>query len=229
MGHSGINIFFEGANFLRLLGGLYVSAKIAFLSIFFGGILGIVLGVLRTLHNPLLRLLLRLYLEFFRIVPTIVLLFLFYYILPQSFNINYKADTVATIVFSLWMAAEMSDIVRGALISVPMHQVESGKAIGLSTVQLYRYVLVPQSIHLMIPATINLMTRIVKTTSLLLLISVVDVINVGQQIIEANSHRYQDGAFWVYGFIFILYFILCYPLSRLARRLERRGKAGANG
>ncbi|WP_026683528.1 amino acid ABC transporter permease [Heyndrickxia coagulans] len=229
MGHSGINIFFEGANFLRLLGGLYVSAKIAFLSIFFGGILGIVLGVLRTLHNPLLRLLLRLYLEFFRIVPTIVLLFLFYYILPQSFNINYKADTVATIVFSLWMAAEMSDIVRGALISVPRHQVESGKAIGLSTVQLYRYVLVPQSIHLMIPATINLMTRIVKTTSLLLLISVVDVINVGQQIIEANSHRYQDGAFWVYGFIFILYFILCYPLSRLARRLERRGKAGANG
>ncbi|AEP00539.1 amino acid ABC transporter permease [Weizmannia coagulans] len=229
MGHSGISIFFEGANFLRLLGGLYVSAKIAFLSIFFGGILGIVLGVLRTLHNPLLRLLLRLYLEFFRIVPTIVLLFLFYYILPQSFNINYKADTVGTIVFSLWMAAEMSDIVRGALISVPMHQVESGKAIGLSTVQLYRYVLVPQSVHLMIPATINLMTRIIKTTSLLLLISVVDVINVGQQIIEANSHRYQDGAFWVYGFIFILYFILCYPLSRLARRLERRGKAGANG
>jgi polar amino acid transport system permease protein len=110
-----------------------------------------------------------------------------------------------------------------------MHQVESGKAIGLSTVQLYRYVLVPQSVHLMIPATINLMTRIIKTTSLLLLISVVDVINVGQQIIEANSHRYQDGAFWVYGFIFILYFILCYPLSRLARRLERRGKAGANG
>lgn len=211
------------------MGGLYVSAKIAFLSIFFGGILGIVLGVLRTLHNPLLRLLLRLYLEFFRIVPTIVLLFLFYYILPQSFNINYKADTVGTIVFSLWMAAEMSDIVRGALISVPMHQVESGKAIGLSTVQLYRYVLVPQSVHLMIPATINLMTRIIKTTSLLLLISVVDVINVGQQIIEANSHRYQDGAFWVYGFIFILYFILCYPLSRLARRLERRGKAGANG
>lgn len=229
MGHLGINIFFEGANFLRLLGGLYVSAKIAFLSIVFGGILGIVLGVLRTLHNPLLRLLLRLYLEFFRIVPTIVLLFLFYYILPQSFNINYKADTVGTIVFSLWMAAEMSDIVRGALISVPRHQVESGKAVGLSTVQLYRYVLLPQSVHLMIPATINLMTRIIKTTSLLLLISVVDVINVGQQIIEANSHRYQDGAFWIYGFIFILYFILCYPLSRLARRLERRGKAEANG
>ncbi|GER67336.1 amino acid ABC transporter permease [Weizmannia acidilactici] len=229
MGHSGINIFFEGANFIRLLGGLYVSAKIALLAILFGGVLGIVLGVLRTLHNPLLRMILRLYLEFFRIVPTIVLLFLFYYILPQSFNINFKADTVGTLVFSLWMAAEMSDIVRGALISVPRHQVEAGKAIGLNPFQLYRYILLPQSVHLMIPATINLMTRIIKTTSLLLLISVVDVINVGQQIIEANSHRYQDGAFWVYGFIFILYFILCYPLSRLARRLERRGKVGANG
>ncbi|MED4313563.1 amino acid ABC transporter permease [Heyndrickxia coagulans] len=224
-----MNILFDGINFQRLLGGLYVSAKIALLSILIGGALGILLGVLRTLRIPPLRAILRLYLEFFRIVPTIVLLFLFYYILPQSFHLNLKADTVGILVFSLWMAAEMSDIVRGALISVPNHQIDAGKAIGLNGFQLYRYVMLPQSIHLMIPATINLMTRIIKTTSLLLLISVVDVINVGQQIIEANSHRYQDGAFWVYGFIFILYFILCYPLSWWARRLDRRGKEEANG
>lgn len=228
MEHLGINIFFDGINFQRILGGLYVSAEIAFLAILIGGVFGVLLGVLRTFQNPVLRSILRMYLEIFRFVPTVVLLFLFYYILPQSFNINLGANTVGILVFSLWMAAEMSDIVRGALISVPQHQIDAGKAIGLTRMQLYQYILLPQSIHLMIPASINLMTRIIKTTSLLLLISVMDVINVGQQVIEANSQHYQDGALWIYGFIFILYFILCYPLSWWAKRLERRGKEKTN-
>lgn len=229
MEHSGINIFFDGINFQRLLGGLFVSAEIALLAILIGGVLGVLLGIMRTFQNQPIRIILRLYLEFFRIMPTVVLLFLFYYILPQNFNINLGANMVGILVFSLWMAAEMSDIVRGALISVPRHQIDAGKAIGLNRFQLYRYVLLPQSIHLMIPASINLMTRIIKTTSLLLLISVVDIINVGQQIIEANSQHYQDGAFWIYGFIFILYFILCYPLSLWAKRIEHKGKEKTNG
>ncbi|KRK37161.1 amino acid ABC transporter permease [Loigolactobacillus bifermentans] len=222
MAHSGINILFEGRNFTRLLGGLWISAKIAVIAIILGILLGIIFGALRTLHNPVLRFVLRIYLEFFRIVPTVVLLFLFYYILPKNFNMNLGAETVAILVFTLWVAAEMSDIVRGGLISVPPHQVEAGEAIGLNRLQLYYYVLLPQSIKLMIPATINLTSRVIKTTSLLLLISVMDVINIGQQIIEANSQHYQNGAFWVYGFIFILYFILCYPLSLWARHIERK-------
>lgn len=136
-------------------------------------------------------------------------------------NLNLPAEEVATLVFTLWMAAEASDIVRGALQSVPQHQVESGLAIGLSQNQLYRYVLIPQSIKLMLPALINLISRIIKTTSLLLLISVLDVINVGQQIIEANQQQYPQGAFWIYGTIFFLYFIICYPFSILAKHLQQ--------
>jgi len=123
----------------------------------------------------------------------------------------------------------MSDIVRGALISVSQHQVDAGKAIGLNQLQLYYYVLLPQSIQLMIPATVNLTSRVIKTTSLLLLISVMDVINIGQQIIEANSQEYQNGAFWIYGLIFILYFLLCYPLSLWARHLEKKELVNVNG
>lgn len=229
MAHSGINILFEGRNLVRLLGGLWVSAKVAIVAIIVGLILGVILGALRTLHNPILRIILRLYLEFFRIIPTVVLLFLFYYILPKNFNLNMGSETVAMLVFALWFAAEMSDIVRGGIISVPRHQVDAGKAIGLNRLQLYYYVLIPQSIQLMIPATINLVSRVIKTTSLLLLISVMDVINIGQQIIEANGQRYDNGAFWVYGFIFILYFILCYPLSLWARHIERKELVNVNG
>lgn len=229
MAHSGINILFEGRNLVRLLGVLWVSAKVAIVAIIVGLILGVILGALRTLHNPILRIILRLYLEFFRIIPTVVLLFLFYYILPKNFNLNMGSETVAMLVFALWFAAEMSDIVRGGIISVPRHQVDAGKAIGLNRLQLYYYVLIPQSIQLMIPATINLVSRVIKTTSLLLLISVMDVINIGQQIIEANGQRYDNGAFWVYGFIFILYFILCYPLSLWARHIERKELVNVNG
>jgi len=221
MAHSGIDVLTAGTNFTRLLGGLWVTLKIAIVAIIIGLIIGILLGILRTLPNRPLRLLLRLYLEFFRIVPTVVLLFLFYYILPKQFNLNLPANIVATLVFALWVAAEMSDIVRGGLESVPQHQKEAGQAIGLSYWQLQRYVLIPQAWPLCLPATVNLMTRVVKTTSLLMLISVMDVINIGQQIIEANNKTAPNGVFWVYGVIFGFYFIINYPLSRWAKHLQQ--------
>ena len=131
---------------------------------------------------------------------------------------------VAVVAFGLWVSAEISDIVRGALISVPDHQVDAGKALGMGGLQLLWFVRIPQSIGMMIPATINLATRVIKTTSLLLLISVIDVVTVGQQIMEANRTAHPDAAFWVYGFIFLLYFLVCWPLSMAAKALERRAK-----
>ena len=177
---------------------------------------------MRTLPNKIMRFILRLYLEFFRIVPTIVLLFLFYYILPRSFHINWPASWMAVLAFSLWVAAEFSDIVRGALESVPLVQKESGLALGLSRMQLLRYVLLPQAVQLELPATINLATRVIKTTSLLMMISIMDVIAIGQQIIEANNQKYPTAVFWIYGLIFFLYFIIDYPLSKWSKRLAAK-------
>ena len=130
MAHSGINVLLEGSNFSRLMGGLWVSVWIAVVSLFFGLIVGTVFGVLRTTKSRVLRFILRLYLEIFRIIPTVVLLFLVYYILPRQLHINMPADWMAVLAFSLWVAAEFSDIVRGAIQSVPQHQRESGLAPG---------------------------------------------------------------------------------------------------
>ena len=219
MAHSGINVLFEGSNFTRLMGGLWTAIWIAALSLVIGLTLGTLLGLLRTRRNRFVRLLLLLYLEFFRIVPTVVLLFLVYYILPRQFHLNLPATWMAVLAFALWVSAEFSDIVRGALESVPVHQKETGLALGMNDWQLFRYVLLPQAFRLELPATINLATRVVKTTSLLMMISIMDVINVGQQIIEANNQTYPTGVFWVYGLIFFLYFIVDYPLSRWSKRL----------
>ena len=224
MAHSGINILFAGNNFGRLMAGLWNSIWIAAVSLVIGLIVGTIFGVLRTSNSKILRLILRLYLEFFRIVPTVVLLYLVYYILPELFHINWSASWMAVLAFAMWVAAEFSDIVRGALQSVPESQRETGLALGLSKVQLFRYVLIPQAFKLELPAMINLATRVIKTTSLLLIISVMEVINVGQQIIEANNQQYPTGVFWVYGFIFILYFVLDYPLSAWAKSITNKQK-----
>lgn len=222
MAHSAINVFFAGNNFSRILQGLWTSIWIAGASLIIGLILGTLFGILRTLPNKIIRFILRLYLEFFRLVPTIVLLFLFYYILPRTFHINWPASWMAVLAFSLWVAAEFSDIVRGALESVPLVQKESGLALGLSRVQLLRYVLLPQAVQLELPATINLATRVIKTTSLLMMISIMDVIAIGQQIIEANNQKYPTAVFWIYGLIFFLYFIIDYPLSKWSKQLAAK-------
>lgn len=224
MEHSAINVFFAGNNFARILQGLWTSVWIAALSLLIGLLLGTLLGILRTLPNKTIRFILRAYLEFFRIVPTIVLLYLVYYILPRSLHINWPASWMSVLAFSLWVSAEFSDIVRGAIESVPVTQKESGQALGLSASQLFRYVLLPQAMQLELPATINLATRVIKTTSLLMLISIMDVIAIGQQIIEANNQQYPSAVFWIYGLIFILYFAIDYPLSLWAKRLAAKQK-----
>lgn len=220
---------FGGQNLPRLLQGFLVTLEVAAIVLVIGGILGILFGVLRTLKMTWLNVVLRLYLEIFRIVPTVVLLFVAYYLLPQMLGINMSGFGVAVLVFTLWTGAEMSDIVRGALESVPRHQRESGLAIGLTTTQLYRYVLVPQSVPMMLPGVINLATRIIKTTSLLLLINVMDLVNVGQTIVEAEGHRHPSAGFWIYGAMFVLYYILCAPLSHWAKHMARREMEIANG
>ena len=103
MAHSGINVLLEGHNFVRLLGGLWTTVWIAALSLLIGLAFGAVLGILRTFKNRLLRLILRLYLEFFRIVPTVVLLFLAYYILPRMMHVaNLPGSLMAVVAFALW-------------------------------------------------------------------------------------------------------------------------------
>ncbi len=151
-----------------------------------------------------------------------VWLYVVHFSFSPLLHIDISGETTSILVFSLWGAAEIGDLVRGALESMPRHQVESAKALGLNKSQLYRHILIPQAIRRMLPGSINLATRMVKTTSLVVLIGVIEVVKIGQQIIELGVIKAPTASFWVYGFIFILYFLVCYPLSRLSKRVERR-------
>lgn len=218
----GISVLFEGRNFIRLLEGLWVTLEISLISVFISVILGIGMGILMSLNSRIMNLVCRIYLESIRIIPQLVLLFLAYFGLSKSFGVNLSGEVAAVLVFSFWGIAEMGDLVRGALSSIPKHQYETGLAIGLSKRQLYQYVIIPQTIRRLLPQMINLVTRMIKTTSLIVLIGVVEVVKVGQQIIEASRLTVPSAALWIYGVIFLLYFIICYPISLLATKLEKR-------
>lgn len=222
MQNSAISVIFQGKNLQRIFEGLLTTAEIAFISIIIGSLLGIILGLSRISKYKIVLFLNRVYLEAFRIIPTLVWLFIFYFGVTTALNVNLSGEAVSIIVFTLWGAAEMGDIVRGALQSLPKHQIESGKALGLNNFQLYRYIMIPQAVRRMLPGTINLATRMVKTTSLVVLIGVIDVVKIGQQIIETSRFEFPTASFWIYGFIFFLYFIICYPLSKISKNLEQK-------
>ncbi|MDO5521251.1 MAG: amino acid ABC transporter permease [bacterium] len=217
----GIDILFRGNNLVRLLEGLWVTIKISMLAIIVSIILGILFGMVMTMKHPMIKGVCRVYLEFIRIMPQLVLLFLVYFGATKAFQIHISGKVAAVLVFSLWGTAEMGDLVRGALVSIPYHQYESGMALGLTRLKIFRYIIIPQTLRRLIPLAINLATRMIKTTSLIVLIGVVEVLKVGQQIIEANRFTVPDAALWIYAVVFFLYFIVCYPISLLARKLER--------
>lgn len=222
MPDSGISVLFMGKNFLRLLGGLWVTVRISLLSVALSIPLGILFGMFMTWKNPVARAVSRVYLECIRIMPQLVLLFIAYFGVTRVFGWNLSADVSAVLVFTLWGTAEMGDLVRGALISIPRHQYDSASALGLTKTQTFIYVIVPQTLRRLLPLTINLTTRMIKTTSLVVLIGITEVLKVGKQIIDANRFDYPTAALWVYGVIFLLYFLACWPISLLAKKLEAR-------
>lgn len=218
----GLEVLLKGSNMLRLLQGLWVALRISLIAVVISIPLGLLFGVLMTRKNVVLKAIFRVYLEFIRIMPQLVLLFLFYFSTTRTFGWNLSGETSSIIVFVLWGTAEMSDLVRGALISIPKHQYESSAALGLTKMQTYLYVIIPQAVRRLIPLSINLITRMIKTTSLILMIGVVEVLKVAQQIIEANRMSSPNAAFGIYLTVFLLYFIACWPISMLAKYLERK-------
>lgn len=216
-----LDYLFQASHLERLMWGLWATAKIAFISVFFSAIFGTVFGVIMTSKNIVVKSLCRLYLEAIRIIPILVLLFVFYFGFATWFNWQFSAMWVCVVVFVLWGMAEMGDLVRAAITSIDQHQRDSAYALGLTHVQALIYVIFPQSLKRVTPGAINLFTRMVKTSSLAVLIGVVEVIKVGQQIIENSLLTVPSASLWIYGFIFILYFLICYPLSRLAAHLEK--------
>lgn len=221
---TAFSVFAMGNNFVRLLGGLWVTIWIALVSVAFSIVLGFGFGILMTFKNRAVKIICRIYLEIMRIMPQMVLLFVMYYGLTRSMGISLSGEAASILVFTLWGTAEMGDLVRSSLESVSKHQYESGKAVGLTDRQIFMYIIIPQTLQSLIPLSMNLITRMIKTTSLVVFVGVIEVVKIGQQIVESNRLTIPTASIAVYFVIFMMYFFVCWLLSLAARYIEKRQK-----
>ncbi len=219
---QGIEVLFMGNNFLRLLSGLWVTVRISLISIAFSLVLGTLLGAVMTSRNRVVKVLCRVYLEIVRIMPQLVWLFIVFFGVTRLTGANFGGETSAVIVFTIWGAAEMGDLVRGAFEAIPRHQFESSLSLGLTKPQMYISIIFPQALRNLLPNVINLATRMIKTTALVSIIGVTEVLKVGKQIIDANRFEFPNAAIWVYAAIFFMYFLICFPLSMISRAIVKK-------
>jgi len=208
----------------RLLEGISETIKISMIALVLSVILGLVIGVIMTSKNRLIQAILRIFLEAFRLIHPIVWLFVIFFVSPSIFHIETNNVVVSILVFTLWGTFEIGDLVRSFIKSLPKSQFESSIALGLSRPQMYIYVLLPQIILRTTPSIVNLATRLIKTTTLVYLIGVPEVLKVSQNIIQLTYLRNPNSyiSFTMYLFLLVVYFIICYPLSLLARYLEKK-------
>ncbi|UOS58294.1 amino acid ABC transporter permease [Helicobacter pylori] len=217
-----MGVLLELDNLKRLLEGFEITLLIALSSAVISIVVGILLGSLMAFGSKIVVLACRVYLESIRIIPLLAWLFIVYFGLASWFDLHISAVLASVIVFSLWGGAEMMDLTRGVLTSVSKHQIESALALGMDSKRVIFNIIFPQSFLSLLPSSLNLFTRMIKTTALVSLIGAIDLLKVGQQIIELNLLRMPNASFVVYGVILMFYFSLCYSLSLYSYYLEKK-------
>ncbi|GAA8144038.1 amino acid ABC transporter permease [Helicobacter pylori] len=217
-----MGVLLELDNLKRLLEGFEITLLIALSSAVISIVIGILLGSLMAFGSKIVVLACRVYLESIRIIPLLAWLFIVYFGLASWFDLHISAVLASVIVFSLWGGAEMMDLTRGVLTSVSKHQIESALALGMDSKRVIFNIIFPQSFLSLLPSSLNLFTRMIKTTALVSLIGAIDLLKVGQQIIELNLLRMPNASFVVYGVILMFYFSLCYSLSLYSFYLEKK-------
>ncbi|GAA8721981.1 amino acid ABC transporter permease [Helicobacter pylori] len=217
-----MGVLLELDNLKRLLEGFETTLLIALSSAIVSIVVGMLLGSLMAFGSKIMVLACRVYLESIRIIPLLAWLFIVYFGLASWFDLHISAVLASVIVFSLWGGAEMMDLTRGVLTSVSKHQAESALALGLDSKKVIFNIIFPQSFLSLLPSSLNLFTRMIKTTALVSLIGAIDLLKVGQQIIELNLLRMPNASFVVYGVILMFYFSLCYSLSLYSSCLEKK-------
>jgi len=196
--------------------GAWMTVCLSVAAVFLATLLGLVFAAAQLYGATVLRLLIEAYLYVVRGVPLLVLLFAMYYALPYA-GVNVEAATGGILVIGVYFGAFMTEVFRGAVLSVPRGQWEAGRAIGLTTRQILVEIIVHQAARVAGPPFINTCIMVVKGTSLVAIIGLADVTYVGKQIVERTLAPFE-----IFGAVAFVYFVICFLLSRIGHRLEQR-------
>lgn len=208
-------LFLQGfLGFGELAGG---TLRLAIPAIVLGFALGIVIGLARLAKTGFIRFLATIYVEFFRGVPLVMVIFWFWFIIPNLLRISLPEYGVALTAFVVFEAAYLGEIVRAGIQSVPQGQLEAATATGLSRGRTMRHIVLPQALRNMIPALVTQFIVLLKDTSLASIIGYIDLTKAAQIV---NNREIRP--FELYLFIAVVYWCFSYAMSRYAQRLERR-------
>jgi polar amino acid transport system permease protein len=218
-----LDVIWRNLPFLLLQGFLGIgnfvggTLRLAIPSIILGFILGIFIGIARLAPQRWIRFPATVYVEFFRGVPLVMVIFWMWFIMPIVLKTSIPEFGVALTAFVIFEAAYLGEIVRAGIQSVPRGQVEAGTALGLSGTQGMRFVILPQALKNMIPSLVTQFIVLFKDTSLASIIGFMDLTKAAQVV---NNREIRP--FPIYLFIAVVYWVCTYSMSRYARHLEKR-------
>jgi polar amino acid transport system permease protein len=212
--------FFGWHDFLYLLMGAEWTLILSATAFLGGGLLGLAVALGHISRLGLIRISAIAFVQAVQGIPLLVLLFISYFGITFVGG-NVSPMTAAAIALTVYSAAFLADIWRGAIQAVPRSQWLGGESLGLSSTQQLIHIIVPQAIPIALPPTVGFLVQIVKNTSLASLIGFIELARAGQLIHNATFQPAR-----VFGCVAVLYFVICFPLSMASRRLERKYHVG---
>ena len=208
-----------------LMRGLWTNIGISILAMALGTVAGLVIGALSLSSRPTLRVATRTWVQAFRNAPVLVLIYFTTYVFPFEFHLVHWTfpfpDWIKVVLgLSLPASANVAEIFRGAIQSIPAAQWEAAQSLALRRRQIFRLIVLPQCLRRMLPPWMNLYAAITMSTSLASLVGVHDVVDTAQ--VASNTVARTDFTILVYFTLLGLFFAYCYPIARATRALERR-------
>ena len=205
--------------------GLPTTLKLAAIAVVVSTVVGVVLGTLITIQFRPLQALIRLYIEVWRGLPILVTVLFIYWTATAEvggFRFELSGFMSAAVGLSLWGSAQVAEATRGAVQSIPREQHEAAAALGFGWVGRHAFVILPQAIRRLIPPMVGLLVNIIQNTTIAYVIGVSELLETANRQFENLTLAGDGHPFVIFGFVLALFFVISFPLTRLAAYLERR-------
>ena len=208
--------------------GLPATLKVSAISVVGASLIGMVLGTLLTIQFLLSRVVIRGYIEVFRGLPILVTVFMVYFGLPTiAPTLEFGPLTATSIALILWGSAQVAEATRGAVGSIPREQHEAAAALGFGWIGRQRSVILPQAYRRLLPPLVGLLVNIIQNSTLAAVIGGIELLQAAKSQSERLTVFPPAGigeihAVEILGFVMVLFFLISFPLTRLAAYLERR-------
>jgi polar amino acid transport system permease protein len=208
--------------------GLPATLLVSAVSVVGSTLIGVVLGTLLTIRFRPSRALIRAYVEILRGLPILVTVFIVYFGLPSiSATLEFGPLTATAIALTLWGSAQVAEAARGAVASIPREQHEAAAALGFGWVGRHEYVILPQAYRRLLPPLVGLLVNIIQNSTLAGVIGGIELLQAGKSQSERLTFFPPAGlgeihAFEIFAFVMVIFFLISFPLTRLAAYLERR-------